>query len=166
MNLNELEYGCNKDLHTQPQLKAQESFHNFKPLSISRIVTKRVNSDEYYSYVFDFLEPVRREENHLVDIKEGSYVAATYDNNWYIGLVMEVNAEQGDEKLNFLNPKIPAVSFHFPKNEDLCWIPTAHIICSIDTPTLATTRGQYQVTSATTKRITGAWREFLTRTYQ
>ena len=50
------------------------------------------------------------------------------------GLVMEVNAEQGDIKLNFLHPKGPAVSFHFPKNDDLCWIPRAHIICSIDTP--------------------------------
>ena len=72
--------------------------------------------------------------------------------NWYIGLVTEVNAEQGDENLNFLHTKGPAVSFNFPKSEDLCWVPTVRIIRSIDTLTLATTRWQFQITFANTER--------------
>ena len=55
------------------------------------------------SYVFDFLELIRHGENHIVDIKEGSYVAATHDNNYCIGLVIEVNMEQ-EVKLKFLRP--------------------------------------------------------------
>jgi len=37
-------------------LKGTRSFHNFTPVSTSRIVTTRINFDEQYSYIFDFLQ--------------------------------------------------------------------------------------------------------------
>ena len=55
-------------------IKATTSFHNFESLSIPKIATKRVNSDKYYSYVFDFLETeffetILHEENDIVNTK-------------------------------------------------------------------------------------------------
>ena len=55
-------------------IKSTRSFHNFKPLSSSRIATKQINFDEDYSYVFDFFQLFRHKELPCVTIKHGGYI--------------------------------------------------------------------------------------------
>ena len=40
-------------------------------------------------------------------------------------------------------------SFHWPKHQDVCWVPSDYILCVIDSPNLPTTRGQYTFSSQT-----------------
>lgn len=115
-------------------------------------MTKRINYDENCSYEFDFVTQSNYQRS-LTHIKHGSYIAATYDNSWYIGVVEEIDTEHEDLKINFMHPKGPAASFHFPEHEDVCWIPCVHILCSIESPTLATARGQYHILPETAQQI-------------
>ena len=69
-----------------------------------------------------------------VTIKQGGYVVATYDKCWYIGFVAEIDMDKRDVKVNFLQPKGPGSSFQFPKHNNVCWIPTRHILCCIELP--------------------------------
>ena len=123
-------------------IKGTRSFHNFKPLSATKIATKRINFDENYSYVFDFQQPLCQDPPAAKNVRQGGYVVAIYDNNWYIGFITETDADSGDTKVNFMNPKGPAAYFDFPNHEDVCWIPTSHLLCCIEPPVLATTQGQ------------------------
>ena len=63
-------------------------------------------------------------------------------------------------RLNFLHQKGSASSFHFQKHDNVCWIPTGHILCCIEPPTLAIIRGLYQVLSKTSKKIIAEWQAF------
>ena len=138
---------------------------NFKPISSSQIETKRINFDEH-SYIFEFVQSVSHEEPAISRVKPGGYIVAAYDNHWYIDFVAKIDLDNGDVQVNFLHPKGPAASFHFPKHEDICWIPTMHIICCIDPPILATTQGQYQITTDTAEKISLAWQAFSQQSIQ
>ena len=146
-------------------VKGTRSFHNFKPISSSQIETKRINFDEH-SYIFEFVQSVSHEEPAISRVKPGGYIVAAYDNHWYIDFVAKIDLDNGDVQVNFLHPKGPAASFHFPKHEDICWIPTMHIICCIDPPILATTQGQYQITTDTAEKISLAWQAFSQQSIQ
>lgn len=141
-------------------IKGTRSFHNFVPMSNTRIAMKRINFDAGYAHVVDFQNPQCVEHDSAKDIEQGGYVAAVYDHCWYIGHVVEADAENGDAKVNFLYPKGPAVSFHYPKHEDVCWILYEHILCCIEAPMLATLRGQYTLPKNTVTTIATAWKRF------
>ena len=138
-------------------IKGTRSFHNFKLLSATKIATKRINFDENYSYVFDFQQLLCQDLPAATNVRQGGYVFAIYDNNWYIGFKTETDPDRGDTKMNFMHPKRPAASFHFPNHEDVCWMATSHILYCIEPPVLATTRGQYHISSKTAKKIDFAW---------
>ena len=58
-------------------------------------------------------------EETLADVTQynlhpGQYVAAVYDNYWYLGNVVEVSTEQEDIFLDFMKRKGPATSFSWP----------------------------------------------------
>ena len=100
-------------------MKRTRSFHSFKPLLPSRIVTKRINFDIDYSYVFDFFQIFWHEELSRVSIKQGGYVVATYDKCWYIDFVAEIHINEGDVKVNFLHLNESASLFYFSKYDDV-----------------------------------------------
>ena len=69
-------------------------------------------------------------------VRQSGHVAAIYYYNWYIGFVPETDADSGGTKVNFMHPKKPVASFHFPNHENVCWIPTSQILCCIERSTL------------------------------
>lgn len=41
-------------------------------------------------------------------------------NNWYIGLIKEINKEKRDVKIDFIHPPGPSRSFTLPEKQDTC----------------------------------------------
>ena len=64
-----------------------------------------------------------------------------------------------------MHPKGPAAYFHFPNHEDGCWIPRSHLLCCIEPPVLATTQGQYRISSETAKKIDFTWQSVLKQNF-
>ena len=74
------------------------------------------------------------------DIRINDYIACRYDEQWWIGLIEEVNKEEEDVKISFLHPPGPAASFIWPARKDACFIPITDLIMKVDTPHTLTGR--------------------------
>ena len=62
-----------------------------------------------------------------------------------MGLVTQVDVEQGDVKVQFMFSHGPCKTFNWPETEYSCWVPIKNILCQIPSPT--TTTGQtYKIT--------------------
>ena len=62
-----------------------------------------------------------------------------------MGLVTQVNVEQGDVKVPFMFPHGLGKSSNWPETDDTCYVPIKNILCQISSPTTAT--GQtYKIT--------------------
>ena len=141
-------------------VKCTCNFHYFIPQTTTKIAMKRINFDENYAQVFDFHHTRYSQHTSLTSVKQGSYAEAVHDRSWYIGHVVEGDQENGDVQVNFLHPEGPAVSYHYPKYPDICWIPYKDILCSIDVPMLATLRGQYTLAGNTVSKIVSCFNRF------
>lgn len=117
-------------------IKGTRGFHFFEPIGQMKIGMKRVSSDPTFSLLHNF-----------------NVSKALYDQKWYIGVILEVDVENGDVQVNFMHPNGPSRSFQWPKNQDICWVPNQHILCTIDCPSLATTRGQYHLSGCSLQKI-------------
>ena len=53
----------------------------------------------------------------------GCYVAVAYDDNWWIGLVLEKDDIECDVKVKFLSPNGPSIYFNWPQSEVTCFVP-------------------------------------------
>ena len=101
---------------------------------------KRCSEDENYSLKHNLLSKYYVP----VDIKVSDYVACVYDNNWWIGIACEVDEENNDIFVRFMNPNGPARSFNWPLKDEACWVPKVHILSNVEIPTKATGR-QYRL---------------------
>ena len=77
------------------------SSHHFIPLSSSKITHKLSSEDEYHTGTHDFNLPTTFQ---LCDIRPMTYVTCLYDSFWWVGLVTQVDVEQGDVKVQFIFP--------------------------------------------------------------
>ena len=62
------------------------------------------------------------------------YVAFLYDQKWWIGIVLEINIEEGDVLVKFMHPNGPARSFSWPSKEVICLVPLSHILHKTEVP--------------------------------
>jgi hypothetical protein len=86
----------------------------------------------------------------LGDIRNGQYVAVAYDQDWYLGCIMEISENQ-DALINFMQPKGPAKSYSRPRRRDECWIPVNYILCTnLDLVTI--TGRQYKLDETSDRR--------------
>ena len=112
------------------------SFHMFQPLSNSCIATKRCSEDALFTLHHDLLgKPDAR-----INFDKFDFVACEYEEKWWIGMVMDVNEEEGDALVKFMHPCGLAGSFYWPSKDDQCLVPFAHILLKTDIPT--TTSGR------------------------
>ena len=63
-----------------------------------------------------------------------SYVSCVYNGFWWIGMVTEINENEGDAKIEFLHPHGPRKTFNWPSVKDTCYVPLTNIQTSISTP--------------------------------
>ena len=78
------------------------------------------------------LSRVQIEDNTL---QIGSFVACTYDEKWWLGMVAHVSGEFGDHNNNCMHLSGPGKQFHWPTKVDTCW--SSNIVCVIEAPVLS-----------------------------
>ena len=100
---------------------------------------KRCSEDENYSLKHNLLSKYYVP----VDIKVSDYVACVYD-NWWIGIACEVENDNNDIFVRFMNRNGPARSVDWPLIVEACWVSKAHILSTVKIPTTATGR-QYRL---------------------
>ena len=61
------------------------------------------------------LSRVQIEDNTL---QISSFVACTYDEKWWLGMVAQISYEFGDHNINFMHPSGPGKQFHWPTKVD------------------------------------------------
>ena len=99
----------------------------------------------------------------MVAPSANDWVAAVYEGKWYVGKVLEVNLEDGDANISFLQ--------HFskcdntlrePLQPDELWIHFAAVLAVIDPPVPTGKRGrQYKLNKDTVDMIEQLRSEFL-----
>ena len=75
------------------------------------------------------------------DVAKGNYVACMYDKKVWYGIVNDISEEFGDLLIKFMHPSGPMNKFVIPEVDDTCWIEESDILCTIDPPSLTSSRG-------------------------
>ena len=104
------------------------SRQHFIPLSSSKIAPKLSSEDVSRAGTHDFNLPTTFQ---LCDIRPMTYVTCFYDSFWLLGLLTQVDVEQGDAKVQFMLPHRPHKTFNWPETEDSCYVPIKNILCHI-----------------------------------
>ncbi len=85
-------------------------------------------------------------------VRPGVYVAAEYDDNWYIGCA--IGKDEGDILINFMECNKVTLALKWPLKEDQCYVPIVHVLCIIPAPDLDGSSGrQYKLDAETVKII-------------
>ena len=74
--------------------------------------------------------PDSPQTNILPDVD--SFIAALYDGQWYAGKVTNVDTEDGEVQVSFMEEGKSL--YKWPQREDKIWIPKCDILCSISPP--------------------------------
>ena len=83
----------------------------------------------------------------------GQYIAAVYDDQWWLGTILEVDNEHDEYKVRFLHPAGPSPTYRWPEFEDECFIVRDHILLTISPLTASSSRRQYTLPGKTETRI-------------
>ena len=141
-----------KNVETLPGTR---SFHEFIPISERHIAAERCSGDETYDIKHDLLKLPAEPQ-----IKVLSYVTCSHDNEWRVGIILEINKDERDILVKFMTPNGPAGSFKWPEPDDTVWVPFFHILCNIDVPSLSIISGrQYNLSKTDVKNTSGAYTE-------
>ncbi|GBL97023.1 hypothetical protein AVEN_35114-1 [Araneus ventricosus] len=113
------------------------------------------------NYVFDGILLKGAERSAILQRLERSlhnYVACVYEENWWIELVSELNKEEGDYTIAFMQPHGSSGTFYWPGRQDECPVPSQHILCVIETPEITSHTGHLSKIGATSKKkIDDSW---------
>lgn len=110
--------------------------HFFQPLDESRLLIKRVSSS---NKSFQISLGLQKKE---ITIKEEKFVAVIYDNQWWLGKILEVSEVHRDAKIKFMRPSGPSSSYSWPNHTDVCWIPYENILMNVPAPCTSTSTGR------------------------
>ena len=93
-------------------------------------------------------------------VRVGQYVAAMYDEDWYVGVIQEVCQDTSDAHIKFMHPKGPTRRLAWPKHVDECYVPMDHILCTIAVSSTSSSERTYVLDESTYNKIVLAHREF------
>ena len=142
------------------------SHHSFIPVSNVKMEMRRVSTDNIFTTVIT--GPITEEDNEDADLQNiekfqpGGYVACIYDNQWYIGHIIEKNIVENDVFVNFMQQGRGNTFVWPPENRvDKCWVPAQHILCSIEAPSMKHHGGrQYKISEHNFKQIKDLFSSF------
>lgn len=77
-------------------------------------------------------------------IKVNDTIACTYGENWYLGIIREINEEEEDYLINFFSPAGPSTSFKLTTN-DVVWVPHCNLLRLLTATELTTATGRYDL---------------------
>ena len=67
-----------------------------------------------------------------IEARPGNFVAAVYENKWYIGQVMEV--ENDEVYINFMQKCGKISALKWPPKKDEIWVNLEQLLCVIEAP--------------------------------
>lgn len=115
-----------------------------KKTKISKKTTLPIVSSSESEYdEEDVVEPESNDENDVITVTPGDFVAVTYDNNQFPGKVLEVTDDQ--VKVTHME-RSGYKGWRWPQTEDVLWYAAEHILKIIPPPKPANRRGLYTVT--------------------
>ena len=145
-------------------VKGTQQFHRLVPVSKSKLHAYKLSlqSDppELVSVQNSEDDMIELPEEPPIEIKKQNYVCCLYDNVAWIGLVEDVSEEHGDFFIRFMHPYGHSKLFHWPTDDDTCWISEPDVLCVIDTPSLASSRRMYCLNRNDEARIARLWKEW------
>ena len=91
------------------------------------------------------------------EYQPGQYIACTYDNEWYIGIIMGHSEEQNDVYVRFMTRAKNSNALSWSEDtHNECWVPFQDIICVVSAPEMQGHGGrQYRLTNKDVKNIQG-----------
>ena len=117
--------------------------HHFVPQGGTKISHKLCSEDESFAATFDFKIPCHV---LLSDVTPSTYVTCVYNGFWWVGLVQQVNHDEGDVEIQFMHPPGPRKTFNWPRRTDQCPVPITNVICGIQVPKTHSTGRQFTIT--------------------
>ena len=111
------------------QIPGTRSFYEFSPIDQNSIEMKIKSGDKKPSYVHNFKNQTK--QNSVVQVLD--YVSCIYNNKWWV-IIINVDKEEEDMQVKFMDPSSPSRSFQWPHVDDICWVPNDHILWKIDIP--------------------------------
>ena len=111
----------------------------------------RLSGDPFYtavsvSAVVSVEQLLLKGTTEMITPAVGQYVAAIYDNEWYVGMVTERSEEHGDVTINFMTRNINTSIIAWPSRKDECAVPLQNVLCLISTPAVSGSTGrQYKL---------------------
>ena len=137
-------------------VKGTRQLHRFKPQSKLLVYNTRLQASPPTEGIIAksiSLSRVQIEDNTL---QIGCFVACTYDEKWWLGMVAQISYEFGDHNINFMHPSGPGKQFHWPTKIDTCW--SSNIVCVIEAPVLSSSSlRKYIISENDYKKITEAY---------
>ena len=95
-----------------------------------------------------------------VHFQEDDFVAAVYQQQWYIGKVLSVDPIDDEVELSFMERK--KMLYQWPRNSDILWVEARDILGIVETPKpTGKTKRMFQLTSSDSERISLLYNEFI-----
>lgn len=136
---NEVKYNLEERYSKSKTISGTRSHHCFIPLSESTLEIKRLSTYSVGTKVFLGDRNSNSSSNmvHSPNSEEyqpGIYIACMYDEEWYIGIIVEKSEECRDVYVKFMR-RSNAVMLVWPQDHgNECWIPFQDILCIISSP--------------------------------
>ena len=73
-------------------------------------------------------------------LSKGEFCAAMYDGSWYIGVVVDIDPDDDEYEISFMEKK--KQFYQWPKPTDMIWVKQADILCKIVEPVPASKHGR------------------------
>ena len=108
------------------------SFDHFYPFDDGVMAYIRLSNDDTSagSHCFYVASP----SYTLADLLGTSYVACKYDEQWWVGMVLEADRASNNIKITYVHPHGPSDSFFWPSKGDVCWMSTSSVILKLNPP--------------------------------
>ena len=137
-----------KRLCDSAKISGIRSHHCFIPYSDRTLKIKRISGDASTDEVI-----ISISKSNLVTEKFTleQFLLCRYETDLWIGNVKEISFENDDVLVSFMHPKVPSKNFHWPSREDVCWVPTQHILTTIHPLNMSKTGRVYQLVSSDEK---------------
>ena len=112
-------------------------------LGDNRVEVKRCSTDTNYTIIHNLKKKQDIFQPDTVTL--GGYEAVVYDDKWWIGIVIEINQEDVDAEVKFLQPRGPSTYFNWPERDDYCFIPNINILKKLSFPQACSSSGRNYV---------------------
>ena len=145
---NSKSYDLESRFSTIKTIPGTRSHHSFITKEHNSIEMRRLSADGIGTTIV----LTDRIVEDLTKYQPGKYTACLYDNNWYIGNIIERNDEEQDVLINFMKRK--ELTLSWPITEDKCWVPMHDLLCIVQVPALQAHGGrQYKLALEDFERI-------------